>query len=445
MSIRKRSSWIRRCSSSIEEQLGKRSYELLLPLAMLPLACSSSSSETLGSTSSEIAGGVRDTGHPNVVLLLSWDSSNAVGSLGSCTAEVVAPDVLLTAAHCFDSDRENYAVYLGDDGTDLGTPVDPSKAAVRAQLHMAKDVHPHPQRVVGDWGYYDIGVVILQNDLTGVPPLPIHRMPPSGPNLSNLTIVGYGKTYDRDTTFAITKHKADGLSATLDPADTMTVGDARQHACVGDSGGPALAQINGVSTIIGINSYSDETGDATRCRIASHYQRVDKYLAFIDQYVPLGGAGGAGGTGGAGGAGATGGSTGTGGAGGLGGAAGSAGSIGTGGAGGAVGSNSGGTTGAGGWGAGSGGTWGAGGTVGTGGTVGGAGGWMGGGAPGLGGAAGLGGGIGGSECRSDPDEDGGCTLATQQSKTSARDVFGVAFLAASLAWRRRARRSGQDR
>jgi len=412
----------------------KMPLKKLLPLAMLPLACSPFSEDTPGSTSSAIAGGMRDTGHPNVVLLLSWDSSDPVGTLGSCTAEVVAPTVLLTAAHCFDSDRENNAAYLGDDGAMLGRPIDPGKAAVRSQLHMAKEVHAHPDHVAGpSTGYYDVGVVILQNGLTNVPALPINRTAPGSSNLSNLTIVGYGKTHDRDTTFAVTKYKADGLSATLDSTDTITVGDATRHACVGDSGGPVLAPINGVPTILGVDSYSDETGDATRCRMASHYQRVDKYLAFIDQYVPRSGTGGAAGTGGVsgtGGASATGGSTGTGGV-----------VVSTGGV---AGDNPGGTSGAGGFATGGAGR-GTGGVPATGGIAGGAGG-TGGSVSATGGAFGSGGIVGaGGESGLDPSQplDTGCSMATSPSDTSVSGIVGFGLLAASLALRRGARRTGQ--
>lgn len=278
MQIRTKSRW----TASVLSY--SRWYALLLPAVTLPFACYSDPSDEVTLTSSELTGGMRDSGDPSVVLLLSWDPANPVGTLGSCTAEVVAPNVLLTAAHCLQK-KHQYAAYLGDDGRDLGTPIDPGKSNVRSQLHLAKEIHAHPQYVTTA-GYFDIGVVILQDKLTGIPTLPINRTRPSASALSNVSIVGYGKTHDRDTTFAVTKYRADGLSATLDATHTMTVGDAAKHACVGDSGGPVLAQINGVSTIVGTDSYSDETGDASRCRIASHYQRVDTYLSFIDQHVP---------------------------------------------------------------------------------------------------------------------------------------------------------------
>ncbi|MDB4987529.1 MAG: Vitamin K-dependent protein [Myxococcaceae bacterium] len=236
-------------------------------------------------TSEAIAGGSRDQGDPNVVLLISWNGSNPTGTLNSCTAEVVAPDVLLTAAHCLSENKQYYAAFLGADATVLRPPIDPSKSSVSAQLHMAREVHTHPQYVTTQ-GYYDVGVVILQESLTGVTPLPINRTAPTPSLLSDVSIVGYGKTYDGDSTFAVTKYRADGLSATLDPTNTMTVGNSVQHACVGDSGGPVLANIHGIATILGTDSYSDETGAATRCRMPSHYQRVDPYLSFLDQYVP---------------------------------------------------------------------------------------------------------------------------------------------------------------
>lgn len=285
-----------RSLSSLATHLQARRRTLLSFVIALPVACASDPGDSLSSQSLELTGGVRDRGDPNVVLLLSWDASNPVGTLGTCTAEVVAPNVLLTAAHCLKSNRQYNAAYLGDDGKDLGTPIDPGKATVKSQLYMAKEVHAHPQYVTTE-GYYDVGVVILQNSIVGVAPLPINRSKPTAAMLSNVSIIGYGKTHDKDTSFAVTKYRADGLSATLDATHTITVGDAVRHACVGDSGGPVLAQVDGVATIIGTDSYSDETGDATRCRMPSHYQRVDTYLSFIDKYVPPVGMGGIGGTG----------------------------------------------------------------------------------------------------------------------------------------------------
>lgn len=255
-----------------------------LPCLLLLAAGCADPNDELSEQSLKLTGGTRERGTPNVVLLLSWESSNPVGTLGTCTAELVAPDVLLTAAHCLQK-RGNYAAYLGDDGKDLGTPIDPGKSAVRARLRMARAVHAHPQYVTTQ-GYYDVGVVLLQEEIVGVPLLPILRSTPTAAMLRNVSIVGYGKTFDGDASFAVTKYRADGLSASLDATHTMTVGDAVRHACVGDSGGPVLADIDGVSTILGTDSYSDETGGPNRCRRPSYYQRVDLYLSFLDRYIP---------------------------------------------------------------------------------------------------------------------------------------------------------------
>ncbi len=64
--------------------------------------------------------------------------------------------------------------------------------------------------------------------------------------------------------------------------DTVIVGDAQRHSCVGDSGGPAIVALGGVQTLIGVDSYTDTTG----CTEPSHYRRVDLYTAFFDAYLP---------------------------------------------------------------------------------------------------------------------------------------------------------------
>ncbi|MEO8553768.1 MAG: trypsin-like serine protease, partial [Kofleriaceae bacterium] len=59
-------------------------------------------------------------------------------------------------------------------------------------------------------------------------------------------------------------------------ADTIYVGDATYHTCVGDSGGPVLKD----NVVLGVDSYS-----ATGCTDPAHFRRTDVYAAFIDQYA----------------------------------------------------------------------------------------------------------------------------------------------------------------
>ena len=66
------------------------------PALALVVGCGGSPLERVGSGSSAIVGGEEDPGDPAVVAI--YAASSAGSAL--CTGEVIAPRVVLTAAHC---------------------------------------------------------------------------------------------------------------------------------------------------------------------------------------------------------------------------------------------------------------------------------------------------------------------------------------------------------
>src|SRR5258708_37544601 len=106
--------------------------------AWLLLAGCSAAVEVQGAA---IIGGSRDRGDPAVVMLVSYppDQSTAY----TCTASLIAPTILLTAAHCVDAahhPRYLFGVFPRDDATAYATT--PQLAAA---LVPARAVRPHPQ------------------------------------------------------------------------------------------------------------------------------------------------------------------------------------------------------------------------------------------------------------------------------------------------------------
>jgi secreted trypsin-like serine protease len=192
--------------------------------------------------------------------------------LDTYTAAVVSPTVLLTAAHCIDAANHPgylYGVFTGDDAS-----VYPNLAALEPQLRTVASVHPHPQYSTNLPFYGDIGVVVMSA------PLPITPIPMQLDALDTTVvgkaaqIIGYGQivynTYNAKRFEAMTSVGA------LD-SDTILVGDAAKHACLGDSGGPAI--VNG--KLVGVDSYGP-----VGCNGPAHYRRVDTFKPFIEQYVP---------------------------------------------------------------------------------------------------------------------------------------------------------------
>jgi secreted trypsin-like serine protease len=191
---------------------------------------------------------------------------------------VISPSALVTAAHCVDAANHpgyGFGAFLGDDASAYTTA-----AQLQPVLVAASAVHVHPQYDSSSPFTADIAVVELASPVSPAP-LPLQRAPLDASWVGRAArMVGYGQTVYG--TFNTTKYQGDTTVADVPGDDTVLVGDATRHTCVGDSGGPALVTVGGVETIIGVDSYTDTSG----CTEASHYRRVDEYTAFLDPYVP---------------------------------------------------------------------------------------------------------------------------------------------------------------
>jgi hypothetical protein len=255
--------------------------------------------EPVAASPAGIIGGSPDSSDPAVVLLVSYSPDQTV--LATCTATLVAPDVLLTAAHCVDPATHpgyGFGAFAGPDAS-----AHPTVATLLPHLTAAAQIHPHPDYDPAPPFYADIGVVVLEAPL-GAAPLPIARALDASIVGAAARIVGYGQlVYGQ---YNAEKHQATTVVDALGAVDTVVVGDEQRRGCIGDSGGPALVELDGVETIVGVDSYTETTG----CIEPAHYRRTDHFTDFIDAFVPPtsdGGGGGVAGSGGAGGQGASGG------------------------------------------------------------------------------------------------------------------------------------------
>ncbi len=244
----------------------------------------------LGRARSAVIGGEPDAGDPAVVLLAAW--SPDLATLDLCTATLIGPDVLLTAAHCVDEASHpggSFGVFFGPDANAY-----PSASTLIPKLADIAEIHVHPDYDPEPPFSADIAVVILAEPRP-TKPLPVLWSPLSSDLVgAPARIVGYGQTLYEEPNAS--KHEALTVLAAIDEGDTITVGDVDHKTCIGDSGGPALVFVDGVETVIGVNSYTDLAG----CLEPAHYRRTDLYTGFLGQFVPapepgVGGAGGEGG------------------------------------------------------------------------------------------------------------------------------------------------------
>jgi secreted trypsin-like serine protease len=288
--------------------MNRRAFFALLPLLLPACAGPNAAPEAVSEAASPIIGGTATTGDPAVVLLVSYPADESV--LATCTAAVIAPTVLITAAHCVDPGTHGghtFGVFTGPDASAYA-----NVAQLKPKLAAVKSVHVHPEYDTAPPFRADLAVVVLAQPVA-VDPLPINRSALS-PSLVGgaARIVGYGQVqYGK---YNVIKHEATTVLASIGPVDTAVVGDVKHRSCIGDSGGPALVKIDGVETIVGVDSYTETAG----CLEAASYRRTDAYTAFLNEYAPpptpqvdggLGGGGaggdGGGGAGGSGGGGET--------------------------------------------------------------------------------------------------------------------------------------------
>ncbi|HEY4176334.1 MAG TPA: S1 family peptidase [Kofleriaceae bacterium] len=244
---------------------------LVLSSALFISACVAPSTD-VSTDEQAIIGGEASAGSSAVVMLVGYPSDMSV--LQSCTAVLIAPTFLLTAAHCVDAtDHPNYTygIFPGDDATQYDTLV-----KLIPHLLPVTAVHPHPS-YTPDLPFtadYDIAIVEL-HDALPVAPLPMRTTPiTSAIANTSAQIIGYGQTTYQQ--FNQKRFQAMTVVTAVE-GDTIVVGDSVKRSCLGDSGGPAL--IGG--EVAGIDSYGP-----TGCNAAAHYRRVDSYAAFIGQYVP---------------------------------------------------------------------------------------------------------------------------------------------------------------
>jgi uncharacterized protein (TIGR03382 family) len=230
-----------------------------------------------GAVDANIVGGTRHSGNPEVAFLLSFDDQDE--SLSTCTGTLIAPTVVVTAAHCIDNpDAAGFLVYFGSDAS---AAVDPGQLF----LTYAESVVEHP-----DWDpdtlENDIGLMFLL-DAVPIVPAQLRTAPLARTDLeAPVHLVGWGITGGGEDDGGVKRHV---VSQLFDFDQTLVaVGSPEANTCNGDSGGPAFLERDGVEELIGVTSF----GDAD-CVLDGFSTRVDSFLEFIAS----GGTGGGGGAG----------------------------------------------------------------------------------------------------------------------------------------------------
>lgn len=211
--------------------------------------------------SKKIINGSLDFSHANVVAVMSQTNS--------CTGTIIAPKVILTAAHCvidggrFLNPRE---VWVTNSFSDRAF-----EAAAITQYAV------HPGWYTQEIPPHDVALLLLDRQLQ-TPAMPMFVANPLSLRGETIQAVGFGVTngwtqtgggQKRATTLVISDFFQGGFDATS-PSGRQT------DTCQGDSGGPAIVTMNGIEYVMGVVSSGPEG-----CIGLTHYSGLDDKAQWI--------------------------------------------------------------------------------------------------------------------------------------------------------------------
>ncbi|MCB9545866.1 MAG: trypsin-like serine protease [Myxococcales bacterium] len=174
-----------------------------------------------------------------------------VGSLSfGCTGTLVAPDLVVTASHCV---GYGSALQRGNYGTFTIEAADGTKHRFGVQRYRGFS---------RQLGSADVALLQLADrvDAAIARPRPVARTTPA--NGTDLSVWGYGCT-ERGRSTDWRKRRAD-----------FTEGEATNHLCPGDSGGPVFDESNGAVLRINSGYYQDRFGTDIFGHLPTVYDQV---------------------------------------------------------------------------------------------------------------------------------------------------------------------------
>ncbi len=246
-------------------------------------------------SASAITGGEPDGNrHPNVGLILFYTEEGRF----RCSATLISPTVLITAAHCtvdtvgstlvtFDSVIAEQPPSPFPVAADPSVGYTPEEIAAAGYLSGTAIAHPDYSNFTDPANWNDVGVIVLDEPVTGITPAtlaPENYLDQFAQPTLNRTIfelVGYGTEVRKPESgpqkpqpmsYPLIRRYTTSPGQKLTPQILQLNGNPNDvrgggGTCFGDSGGPVF--LNGY--LVAVTSY----GYTANCRYLGGYQRVD--------------------------------------------------------------------------------------------------------------------------------------------------------------------------